>query len=72
MQEYKTQKAILDLEYKDEIKKRREEKDSIFEQRKIEINNNVQEELKIIQDAYYKNENNMIESILSSIKNGEN
>lgn len=71
-QEYKTQKTVIDLEYKNEILKNREEKNAIFEDKKREINNNVQIELERIQNSYYESENNIIEDIVSSIKNEEN
>lgn len=71
-QEFKTQKAVIDLEYKDEINKKKAEKTAQLEEKKIKIDNNLQTEIDKIQKSYYENESEIIANILSSIKNEEN
>lgn len=71
-QEFKTQKTVIDLEYKDEINKKRNEKTAQLEERKREIDDNLQIEIDKIQKSYYENESEIIANILSSIKNKEN
>lgn len=69
---FNTTKVVIDLEYKDEINKKKEEKQLQLEEKKREINNNLQLELNKIKNDYNENEKNIIASIVNSIKNEEN
>lgn len=69
--EFKTKKAILDLEYREEIVKQKEKYNKLFEQKKIEIDNRVKEKIEEVEKNWKAKEKDIIENIVNSIKNGE-
>lgn len=71
-EEFNTQKAVIDLEYKDEINKKKNEKNALFENKKNEINENLKLEINKIQNFYNENSEKIIASVVESIKNEEN
>ena len=69
--QFNTKKASLDLEYKDEINKKRQEYDNLFAQKKQSIENSVKEEISNIEKNYREIEEKIIIDIVNKIKNGE-
>lgn len=71
-EEFNTQKVVIDLEYKDEINRKRNEKVALFENKKNEIDGKLKLEIDKIQDFYNENSERIVASIVDSIKNEEN
>ncbi len=71
-EEFNTQKVVIDLEYKDEINKKKTEKAELFESKKSEINEDLKVEIDKIQNYYNENSERIVKSIVDSIKNEEN
>ena len=69
--QFNTKKAILDLEYKDEINKKQQEYSDMLAQKKENIINDVKQEISEIEKNYRQVEQNLIEDIVNRIKNGE-
>ena len=69
--EFKNKKAELDLEYKKQIKIQQDKFNSMFEEKKNQIDDSVKQEILNIEKNYKQIENKMIEDILNSIKNME-
>ncbi len=68
--EFKTQKTILDLEYKEEVIKQKEKYNKLFEQKKIEIDKKVKQKVEEIEKSYKEKEEDIVKYIINSIKNG--
>lgn len=71
MQEFNTRKTIIDMKYKDEISKQREVKDAEFVLKKQEIDNKINQEIEELKNSYNEKKETIINSIVISIKNGE-
>lgn len=71
-EEFNTQKVVIDLEYKDEINKKKNERIELLESKKREINENLKLEIDKIQNFYNENSERIVASIVNSIKNEEN
>ena len=70
--EFRTKKAILDLEYKEEITKQKENYDKLFQKRKMEIDSQIHLKITEIERSYKNKEKDIIKNIIDSIKRGEN
>lgn len=71
-EEFNTQKVVIDLEYKDEINKKKNEKAVLFENKKNEIDEKLKLEIDKVQNFYNENSERIVASIVDSIKNEEN
>lgn len=69
--EFRTKKAVLDLEYKEEVTKQKEKYKKLFEDKKNEIDKQIQNKISELEKSYKEKEKNIIENIINSIKNGE-
>ncbi len=69
--EFQMKKIILDLEYKDEIKKQKEKYEKMFEEKKKQIDNKVENKINNLEIEYKEKENKIISEIINSIKNEE-
>lgn len=70
--EFDTAKVVLDLEFKDEITKRKDEKNSQLEQEKAKIDSKLQTQIDKLKNEYIGKEKQIVENIVNSIKSGEN
>lgn len=69
--EFKTKKTILDLEYKEEVKRQKEKYTKLFEEKKVEIDISVQNKISEVEKSYNDKEKDIINDIINSIKNVE-
>lgn len=69
--EYTAKKALLDLEYKDEIKNQINIAQSNLEEKKKEIDKHLDIEIEKIKAEYEEKENEIINEIICSIKKEE-
>lgn len=67
--EFNTKKAVLDLQFKDEINKQKEKYNILFEENKVEIENNTNQEIITIKKNYSELEENIISDLIEKIKN---
>lgn len=67
--EFNTKKAVLDLQYKDEINKQKEKYNNMLEQKKIEEEENTKQEIDNIGKKYSELEEDIINKIIDKIKN---
>ncbi len=67
--EFNTKKAVLDLQYKDEINKQKEKYNNMLEQKKIEEEENTKQEIDNIGKKYSELEADIINKIIDKIKN---
>ena len=66
--EFNTGKAILDVDYKEEMQKKSEYFEELFEDKKKEIDENISNK-KLELDNYYRyNEKSIIEKIINKVK----
>lgn len=70
--EFDTAKVVLDLEFKDEITKRKDEKKFQLEQEKAKIDSKLQTQIDKLKNEYIGKEKQIVENIVNSIKSGEN
>lgn len=69
--EFRTKKAILDLEYKEEVIRQKEKYNKLFEERRTEIDKIVENKILELEKNYTDKEKDIIKHIINSIKNGE-
>ena len=62
--EFRTKKAILDLEYKEEITKQKENYDKLFQKRKMEIDSQIHLKITEIERSYKNKEKDIIKNII--------
>ncbi len=70
--EFGIKKVVIDMEFKDEIDFQKRKYDEMFQEKKQEIDQNVNEEIKKIEKKYSEKENEIIEKIITDIKKGKN
>lgn len=69
--EFNTKKVILDMEFKEQIQLQKRKYEEMFQERKQEIDEKLKTEMKETESTYKEKEDEIIKSIISSIKNEE-
>ena len=69
--EFNTEKALLNMQYKEEIEKQKKKYNDLFEEKKKEINDKNSIKIMQINNYFKNNEKKIVTQIISSIKKGE-
>ena len=70
--EYIKEKKLLDKQYEEEIKKQVQKYEAIFDEKKIEIDNEISKKIFQINERFKMDKEMIIKQIVSDIKEGEN